>query len=264
MKTILLSVLVLGIMGGIFGAILAVASKVFHVEVDPKEAEIRECLGGANCGGCGYPGCDGYAKAVASGSAPANKCVAAGPDVAKKIAEIMGTDAETAVSMKAFVRCSGSSDVAKPRFNYNGPDDCLAAMLFGGKSNKACTFACIGFGNCVKACKFDAIHIENGVAKVDRGACVGCGACAETCPKSIIALIPETQKIMPTCLNKDKGAAVMKFCSKGCIGCGKCSRECPENAIEIKDNIAVVDIEKCIGCGHCAEVCPRHIISLLN
>ncbi len=259
--TILYSVLVLGALGGLFGALLAIAAKVFHVEVDPKQAAVRECLAGANCGGCGYPGCDGYAAAVAKGEAPCNKCVACAPEMHAKIAEIMGASADAAEKKVAFVSCSGCTDVAEPRFHYTGPEDCRAAMLFGGKSNKLCTFACIGLGNCVKACQFDAMHIVDGVARVDRSKCVGCGACADACPKSIIKLLPESQRVMPACSSRDKGAAVMKICKAGCIGCMKCQRECPAGAIEVKDFLAVVDPAKCTGCGHCAEVCPRHIIT---
>lgn len=263
MKTVLLSVLVLGVLGAAFGALLAFAAKIFHVEVDPKQEAVRECLAGANCGGCGYPGCDGYAAAVAAGEAPCNKCVAAGAEAAAKIAEIMGASNEGLEKMVAFVPCSGGDGHAKPRFNYTGPQDCRAAMLFGGKSNKQCTFACIGLGNCAKVCKFDAMHIENGVAKVDRDKCVGCGACADACPKSIVKLIPESQKVMPACSNKEKGARVMKICDIGCIGCMKCQRECPAQAIKIVDFLAVIDTEKCTNCGHCAEICPRHIIEKL-
>ena len=263
MKTILLSIVVLGVLGAIFGAVLAYASKIFHVEVDPKEAAVRDCLAGANCGGCGYPGCDGYAAAVAKGEAPANKCVAGGAEAAAKIAEIMGVSNEAAEKMVAFVPCSGTEGHAELRFNYSGPEDCRAAMLFGGKSNKTCTFACIGYGNCAKACQFDAMHIVDGVAKVDRANCVGCGACVDACPKSLVKLIPESQKVITACANRDKGAKVMKMCDFGCIGCMKCQRECPEGAITVVDNLAVVDNEKCVKCGHCVEICPRGIIQSL-
>ena len=233
MKAILLSILVLGVLGGLFGALLAYASKIFHVEVDPKQAEIRACLAGANCGGCGYA----------------------------KVAEIMGVSGADVEKQVAFVPCSGTIGHAELRFNYTGPVDCRAAMLFGGKSNKTCTFACIGLGNCTRACQFDAIHIVDGVAKVNRMRCVGCGACADACPKSIIKLIPESQKVMPACGNHDKGAKVMKMCDYGCIGCMKCQRECPADAITVVDFLAQVDTSKCVQCGHCAEVCPRHIIN---
>lgn len=264
MKTILLSIAVLGVLGGVFGAILAFAAKIFHVEVDPKQAQVRDCLAGANCGGCGFPGCDGYAAAVAKGEAPTNKCVAGGAEAAAKIAEIMGVSAGAAEKKVAFVPCSGFEGEAQKRFNYEGPEDCRAAMLFGGKSNKACTFACLGYGNCAKACPFDAIQIVNGVARVDREKCVGCGTCVDTCPKSIIKLIPESLKIMPTCSSTDKGAVVTKICSNGCIGCMKCQRECPADAIIIENNLATVNVEKCVGCGHCAEICPRHIITFFG
>ncbi|MGI5977374.1 MAG: RnfABCDGE type electron transport complex subunit B [Candidatus Limivicinus sp.] len=264
MKSILLSILVLGVMGGVFGALLALASKVFHVDVDPKQEAIRNCLGGANCGGCGYPGCDGYAAAVAAGKAPANCCVAGGPETAAKIAEIMGVKVDAAEKKVAFVPCSGTTGHAEMRFNYSGPQDCRAAMLFGGKSNKLCTFACIGLGNCVKVCKFDAMHIVDGVAKVDRSKCVGCGACAEACPKSIIKMLPASQIVMPACSNQDKGVRVTKICDFGCIGCRKCERECPNEAIQVIDNLARIDTDKCTRCGHCEEICPRHIIKLLE
>ena len=264
MTTILYSILVLGILGGVFGAILAIASKIFYVEVDPKQEAVRACLAGANCGGCGYPGCDGYAAAVAAGDAPTNRCVAAGPEAAEKIAAIMGVDGGAAEKMVAFVPCSGTEGHAQPRFNYSGPKDCRAAMLFGGKSNKTCTFACIGLGTCTYACQFGAIRVVDGVAKVDRSKCVGCGACADVCPKSIIKLLPASQKILPVCSNKDKGAAVMKMCDFGCIGCMRCQRECPAGAVTVTDSLAVIDPEKCTNCGHCAEICPRKIIHTMR
>ena len=260
MNTILTAVLVLGAMGAIFGAALAFAAKVFYVEVDPKEAAIRECLAGANCGGCGFPGCDGYAKAVAEGKAPTNKCVAGGPEAAAKIGEIMGVSADMGEKMVAHVPCSGGCGVAVPRFNYNGPQDCQAAMLFGGKSNKECTFACIGLGNCARACKFDAMHVVNGVAKVDREKCVACGACQDVCPKKLIEMVPYKQTVLQNCRNHDKGAVTRKICDAGCIGCMKCQRECPADAIVVENFLAKIDYDKCVQCGHCVDICPRGIL----
>ena len=261
---ILEGIAVLGIMGAVFGALLAFAAKIFHVEVDPKQEAVRECLAGANCGGCGYPGCDGYAAAVAAGQAPVNCCVAGGQEAADKIAAIMGVSAGAEEKMVAFVPCSGAEGVAVKRFNYKGPQDCQAAMLFGGKSNKECRFACIGLGNCAKACKFGAMHIVNGVAKVDRDKCVGCMACAEACPKKIIEKVPYKQAVLVGCRNQDKGAVTRKICDVGCIGCMKCQRECPAEAIKIENFVSTIDYDKCVGCGHCAEICPRGIINLMD
>ena len=260
MNTIITAVLVLGIMGAVFGAALAFAAKIFYVEVDPKESAIRGCLAGANCGGCGFPGCDGYAKAVAEGKAPTNKCVAGGPEAAAKIGEIMGVSADMGEKMVAHVPCSGGCGVAVPRFNYNGPQDCQAAMLFGGKSNKECTFACIGLGNCARACKFDAMHIVNGVAKVDREKCVACGACQDVCPKKLIEMVPYKQTVLQNCRNHDKGAVTRKICDAGCIGCMKCQRECPAEAIVVENFLAKIDYDKCVQCGHCVDICPRGIL----
>ena len=257
---ILIAIAVLGAMGAIFGAALAFAAKIFHVEVDPKESAIRECLAGANCGGCGFPGCDGYAKAVAEGKAPTNKCVAGGPEAAAKIGEIMGVSADMGEKMVAHVPCSGCEGVAVKRFNYNGPQDCQAAMLFGGKSNKECTFACIGLGNCERACKFDAMHVINGVAKVDREKCVACGACRDACPKKLIEMVPYKQTVLQACRNQDKGAVTRKICDAGCIGCMKCQRECPADAIVVENFLAKIDYDKCVQCGHCVDICPRGIL----
>ena len=211
MQLVIYGVIVLGVLGAVFGAILAFASKIFHVEVDPKQEQVRECLAGANCGGCGFPGCDGYAAAVAKGEAPVNKCVAAGPEAAAKIAEIMGVSAGDVEKMVAFVPCSGTEGHASKRFNYKGPQNCQAAMLFGGKSNMDCRFACRGLGNCANAscalgaavmmicdvgcigclkclreCPADAIVIKDNLARIDVSKCVQCGHCSDICPRHII------------------------------------------------------------------------------
>ena len=265
--TIVYAIAVLGVLAIVFGLILAVAAKVFEVEVDPRLPEIQACLAGANCGGCGYPGCDGYAAAVAAGKAPVNCCVAGGQAAADQIAEIMGVSAGAEEKMVAFVPCSGAEGVAVKRFNYSGPQDCQAAMLFGGKSNKECRFACIGLGNCARACKFGAMHIVNGVAKVDRDKCVGCMACADACPKKIIELRkkwPKGRAVYVGCVSKDKGAVVMKACKAGCIGCGKCVKVCAFDAITVENNLAYIDPQKCKLCRKCVNECPTGAIKLVG
>ncbi len=260
MIEIIKAIAVLGILGALFGALLAYAAKIFHVDQDPRVTEVREALAGANCGGCGFPGCDGYAAAVVAGEAPCNKCVAGGASTAAKVASIMGLDAAPDVKYVAFVPCSGGTDHAQLFFDYDGPQDCMAAMRFGNKGPKLCQFSCVGMGNCVRACKFGAMHIVNGVAEVDREKCVACMACAGACPKKIIQKVPYDQKVLVGCRSGDRGAQTRKYCDQGCIGCMKCQRECEAQAITVENNVAVIDYSKCTGCGHCAETCPRGII----
>ena len=260
MMNIIYAVAVLGVLGALWGAILAFASKVFAVEVDPREEAVMECLAGANCGGCGYPGCSGYAAAIVAGEAPIDKCGPGGPEAAAKIGEIMGVGGGSSEKMIAFVPCSGNLDVAGLKFNYTGEKTCQAAMGYGGKGTKICSYACIGYGDCVKACKFGAMKIENGVAKVDREKCVGCMACAEACPKDVIVKVPYSQNELVACRSNDKGPAVIKACKVGCIGCMKCVKECPADAIKVTNFLAEIDPNKCVKCGHCETVCPRKII----
>ena len=179
--TIVYAIAVLGVLAIVFGLILAIAAKVFEVQVDPRLPEIMGCLAGANCGGCGYPGCGGCAEAILAGKAPVTACAPAGPENAAKIAAIMGMEAPSGDKMVAHVMCNGGCN-AKENFEYRGVKDCLAATKVCGGDVKACRYGCFGFGSCVEACKFDAIHVINGVAVVDKEKCTNCGACRAACP----------------------------------------------------------------------------------
>lgn len=234
--------LMVGGVGLVIGLLLGVTGHIFRVDIDPKQAAVRSCLPGNNCGGCGYPGCDGLAAAIFNGEAPINACPVGGAAAAAKIAEVMGVegDVPAAEGKKAFVKCKGSNDVA----------------VLNEKGRKVCTYGCIACGLCAKACSFDAIHVENGVAVVDREKCVGCGACAAKCPKKIIELVPESKEHMVACSNHDTGKEVRSVCKAGCIGCGMCAKNCPEGAITVEENLAVIDYEKCTNCGTCAGKCP--------
>lgn len=258
--TVIWAVVVLGALAIVFGLILAVAAKVFEVEVDPRLPEIQACLAGANCGGCGYPGCGGCAEAILAGKAPINACAPAGAEGAAKIAAIMGMEAPTGEKMVAHVLCNGGVNAVK-NFEYRGVNDCLAATKVLAGDALACKYGCLGFGSCVAACKFDAIHVgENGVAVVDKEKCTNCGACREACPRKLIVEVPYSKKVFVNCSNKDKGPAVTKVCASSCIGCGLCQRTCKFDAIHVVNNVAVIDYAKCKGCTMCAKACPRNAI----
>lgn len=260
--TVIYAILILGVLGLLFGVLLAIAGKVFAVEVDPKEEAVLAACAGANCGACGYPGCAGYAAAVAKGEAPVNACVPGGAEAAAKISEIMGVAAGDSETFYAFVRCSGACGHTRKKFEYQGLTSCLAATRLGGGSGaNICTAGCLGCGDCAAACPFDAMHIVGGIAQVDRSRCVGCMKCAEACPKNLIVKVPSASTDLVACSSADKGPVVIKYCDFGCIGCQKCARECPADAITVENFLAVVDQSKCVHCGHCADICPRHCIT---
>lgn len=259
MNNIIAPILSLGGLGLLFGAGLAVASKVFAVEVDPKVVKIREALPGANCGACGYPGCDGFANAVAEGKAPVNGCPVGGAECAEKIGEIMGVNAEATEKKVARVICQGTTCNAKEKYEYIGIKDCKAAAMVAG-GNKSCEYGCLGFGTCVDACQFDAIQIVGGIAKIDTEKCTACGKCIEVCPKHVIDMVPYSQKVVIDCNSEDFGKNVKASCSVGCIGCQICVKACPVGAIDFENNLAKIDYDKCIQCMICAEKCPTKAI----
>ena len=259
MNAIITPILVLGCMGLIFGAILGFASIIFRVEKDPKVDEVRECLPGVNCGGCGFAGCDALADAIASGKAAVNACPVGGSVVAEKIGAIMGIKADASEKKTAFVMCNGDCDSATDKYKYYGVADCdLENGLNGG--HKACSYGCLGDGNCVKACNFDAIHVVNGVAVVDKEKCVACGACIKACPKHLIELVPYKSKVKVACSSKDMPKASKDNCSNACMGCKLCEKNCPFDAVHITDFLAKVDYSKCKQCGKCLEKCPTKAI----
>lgn len=270
MSEILIALGILGGMGLIFGLILAIASKVFYVEEDERLEPLTECLPGANCGGCGYAGCGGYAQAVLNGEAPIGKCASGGDECAQKMAAIMGVKAEKVERKVAMVRCSGYRRTGEDgkaegllmKGEYEGLQDCAAAAKVAGRGPTICKFGCLGFGNCVKACKYDAIHIVDGVACVDFDKCVGCMSCAAACPRGIITSVEYGKHIMVSCSSHAKGAVTVRGCTKGCIGCGVCKKVCPKGAITIDKNLAVIDYSKCDACGLCVGACPKHMISI--
>jgi electron transport complex protein RnfB len=256
------AILTLASMGILFGAGLAIVAKKFAVESNPREEIILDSLPGANCGACGFPGCSGYASAVVKGEAGVDRCPVGGPGTATVIGKIMGveTTPDTFKKRVARVRCRGGRTTAADRFEYKGISSCRAAnMLNGGP--KACLYGCLGFGDCVKACTFGAMHMDDdGIPAVDEEFCTACGKCVEACPRGIIELLDQSHETYVLCMSLEKGAKVKKVCSVGCIGCGICEKNCPDDAIKVQNNLARVIPEKCINCGICAEKCPTKCI----
>lgn len=284
---IIIPVLIVGSVGAFFGIGLGIASKKLFVLVDPRIPKILEILPNANCGACGYPGCSGFAKAVAEGKAPPNGCIPGGAKCAHAIADLLGVTASTEEPQMAVVHCKGGHKEAAERAIYNGIQDCNAATIVGNGS-KICQNGCLGLGTCVRVCPFNAIFINNnGIAQVDPEKCVGCGKCVNSCPRKIISMIPKVHKIFLACSNRDRGAKVKKYCSVGCTACTLCVKATPSGAITMDNNLPVLDYSKeenfitaaykcpskcysdlvkmrskanidtnCDGCGLCISVCP--------
>ncbi len=263
MSEILLPIAIVGGTGLLFGCLLAFASIIFKVTKDDRIEKIEQTLPGANCGACGYAGCSAYAAAIVEENAPLSCCSVGKDPVAKKIAAIMGKEAEKVEPKVARVLCAGTSGVAENKYEYYGIQDCVAeAKLAGGA--KACPNGCLGLGSCVRACKFGAMSIVDGIARVDESKCTACGACLKICPKHIIVFVPLENKVWVPCSNTDRGPETNKYCKAGCIGCKICEKTCPVEAIKVINNHAVIDYEKCISCGLCADKCPKKLIHKSN
>ena len=256
MHSVLVSLLLLGGLGALFGLLLAFAAKKFAVESDPRIDEIERILPGANCGACGYPGCRGAAEAIVEGKAPVTVCPVGKAAVAEKIGAVMGVAAEAAGPRRAVVLCRGGREDCPDRFTYAGLPDCRAANRLAG-GPKACEYGCLGLGTCAAACPFGAIRMnERGLPEIGPE-CTGCGLCVRACPRGIIPLVPADRPVtVIACRNRQRGAEVRKICRVGCLGCGLCARNCPEKAITVTENLAVIDPERCTGCGLCLERCP--------
>lgn len=272
MNFILIAVAVLGGIALVSAVVLYVCSKKFAVYEDPRLGQVTALLPGANCGGCGYPGCSGMASALVkgadAGSLDGLYCPVGGAEVMGQVADLLGMAVANTEPKVAVVRCNGTCELRPRIAEYSGLRTCTA-MNSCGAGETGCGYGCLGCGDCVSACSFGAIKIndETGLPEVDEDKCTACGACVNSCPRHIIELRKrgvKNRRVYVRCVNKDKGAAAMKACKAACIGCGKCEKECKFGAIIIKGNLSYIDPDKCRLCRKCVEVCPTHAIVAIN
>ncbi|MDY6795337.1 MAG: RnfABCDGE type electron transport complex subunit B [Actinomycetota bacterium] len=248
--------------GILLGVVLAMASRRFHVEVDPRVEEILRALPGSNCGACGLPGCEAAAEAVAVGDAPPTICKAGGPDVASEVGKIMGIDVESVIPMVAHIHCRGGRSVSPIKAIYQGVNSCRAAETAMG-GGKACPFGCIGLEDCADVCPVNAIAFDDdGIRRVNIRKCTGCGLCADICPRDLIEMVPRYQATFVRCKSRYTGKKALQLCKVACIGCKRCEKVCPHDAIHVEYGFATIDYGKCTNCGECVQECPTGSIQL--
>ncbi len=262
MDGIIIPIIVVAAIGLAAGIILTIASKVMAVSVDEQIEELINAMPGANCGACGFPGCDNYAISLGedkSRSLSTSLCPVGGDKLSVELARILGVEATTSEPRVALVSCKGSSSKIKRIMTHDKEWSCKAAsQLYGGQME--CSYGCLGHGDCVSACPYGAIKINEKLAEIDRAACIGCGICVSHCPKKVIQMSPQENLVYVGCASQAKGGETRKACKVGCIGCKKCEKECPEGAIVVENNLAKIDYELCINCKTCASICPTKAI----
>ncbi len=262
---IISAVLVLGVLGFIFGAILSYASVKFEVKVDPQIEKTLELLPGANCGGCGFPGCAAMAEAIVTKGVPVSACPVISSLNRIKIEELVGLrkpgeEVKKPVVKAALIKCNGLDSAEYKKFEYMGVPNCQAAVLLQN-GPWLCPHRCMGLGSCVAACPFDAIKIgPQHLPIVDEDKCTACGRCVLACPKQIIELVDKEKFVHVKCNSVERGADTRKVCKVGCIGCGLCVKVCAYDAIKVDNNLAHIEYEKCVGCGACVAKCPQKTI----
>jgi Na+-translocating ferredoxin:NAD+ oxidoreductase RNF subunit RnfB len=260
MTTTLSAILILGTIGFALAAILFIVSKRFAVYEDPRIDQVEQSLPGANCGGCGYPGCRNFAEACVNGDLSTLLCPVGGNDTMKAVAVILGKEPAESAPKLAVLVCNGACDKRPKTNRYNGATSCsIEALTYAGDTG--CQYGCLGHGECADACTFDALHMDptTGLPVVDEATCTACGACVKACPRGLfeLRLKGETDKrVYVACKNKDKGAVARKACAVACIACSKCQQVCQFEAITITDNLAYISDTTCTACGSCISVCP--------
>ncbi|MBD3309120.1 RnfABCDGE type electron transport complex subunit B [candidate division KSB3 bacterium] len=266
MTTILLAILSMGVLCFLFAFLLAMADRKLRVEEDPRVSKVLEVLPNINCGGCGYPGCSAFAEHVVAGDAPISGCAPGGPETRQKIAEIMGVEvSDVEEKQVAVVLCHGGIKEAVRSAVYNGVKTCRSAVIIGG-GGKLCQYGCLGYGDCVASCPFDAIHMnDNQLPVVDPEKCTACGNCVRACPRNLIELHPVSHQMFVFCKSQDKGPLAKKACSVGCIACRICTKQCPvEHGITMNGNLAAIDYDICPPSDVVVEKCPMNTIQIVD
>jgi len=248
--------------GAFFGVVLALAAKRFAIRTDPKVEQVRDVLAGANCGACGFAGCEQYAEAVVKEpDVASNLCIPGGAKSAEAVARITGKTASALEPNFARIMCQGGWSKSVKKFRYEGVQDCRAAILAGG-GDKSCRYGCLGYGTCSRVCPFGAITMsEDHLPVVDIVKCTGCRKCEKACPVKVIEVLPASKQVLVTCHSKDKGGDTRKNCQVGCIACGICVKVCPFDAPSVENNLSRIDINKCKVCGLCVPKCPTKAIT---
>ncbi len=269
MSIVLIAVILLGVIGGVSAIILYIVAQKFKIVEDVRIDQVEKMLPAANCGGCGYPGCRGFAEAcVKADSLDGLNCPVGGDVVMVRVAALLGQKVASSVPMVAVVRCNGSCTNRKRTNVYDGVANCaVESSLYAGDTD--CSYGCLGHGDCVVSCAFDAIWMnpETHLPEVIDEKCTACGACVKACPKAILELRnkgPHSRRIYVNCISKDKGIIARKACNVACIACSKCQKACPFDAITISNNLAYIDYNMCRLCRKCVDVCPTSAIIELN
>lgn len=261
-ETYILPVVIFAVIAIVAGVLLTIADKIFFVKTDETLEAVNSALPQINCGACGFSGCEDYAKNVVAGSATTNLCKPGGDKCSRAISEAMGVEFLDVVPVVAFVRCNGNCNATEDKYIYAGTSSCKAVnQLYNGKG--MCQSSCLGLGDCIDVCAYDALSIKDNIAVVDQSKCVGCGMCEKACPKSLIAVRRAIQSIDVACSSTDNAKVTKSVCKNGCTACKLCEKKCEFDAIHVKDNHAVIDYDKCTLCGVCRDVCPRKCIHLL-
>ena len=246
LETVLLASAILFGVTLVFATLLGVAKEKLRVEEDPRIALVNEALPAANCGGCGFAGCADFAKAVVEQRAECTGCPVGGSKTAERIAQILGVEVVRTYPYRPVIHCRAKRSDKLGIVPYEGVASCVEANVVG--VTQGCTYGCLGYGDCVRACAYDAMRMEEDLPVIDYDKCTGCGACVRACPRNIIEQIPFKQErmLVIACANKEPVKCVKAVCKVGCIGCGLCQRLFAD-LFRVENNLAYLNYDNYTG-----------------